>query len=559
MKADKPKHVKRKERAERYYGYGKLAKKLYERSKNNEAFTDLMGIIEDERNIAQAYRSLKRNKGANTLGTDQMRMKDIGKMEVGKLRERIREKLKDYHPQAVRRKYIPKKKPGEKRPLGIPTSIDKMIQQMMKQVLEAIFEAKFKKSSYGFRPKRNQHEAIEHINKIIVHGRYTHAIEFDIKKYFDTVDHNILEEIIRREGIKDPRVLGIIRKMLRAPIKGEGKPEKGTPQGGVLSPLLANIYLNELDRYIYNEYQDYPKWKKNGKKIRAVHIVRYADDFVIFVKTYGDAKYYYEKVVEWLKRMRLEHAPEKTRITNLKRRGINFLGIKIKAAKSRKKAIKHLVAKSYIPKESIKRLIKKIKEALPKNKLAVVRGTFQYWQVATEVSKAASRYNYLIMRRARRRKPKKKKTDPENKTKDDLVIDPERLKIIAIHYKKCRAASQETFLTKIEELAEYPELTNWYKVETDEMEKYDIIRSKFSAQNGRDAITRKELYKPHCHRIRPGEKGGEYVYTNCILINEETHQAIHGTIKTLAKFIKSNRLKPAKERKLVELWRKAHE
>ena len=507
MTKNNSKHVKPKERAIRYYGYDKIAYKLYEEGKNNQQFHNLINLLQDDNNIAQAYRSIKANKGAKTKGSDRKNITNLANIKLENLRKMILRDCENYHPSSIRRVMIPKKKPGEFRPLGIPTAYDKLIQQMIKQIIEPIFEAKFVTTSYGFRPARNQHQAIEHIHKLIALGEYTHAIEFDIKKCFDNVSHEILMEILYREGIRDEKVLMMIKAMLKAEIVGEGIPDKGTPQGGILSPLLANIYLNELDKFIYEKYQWLPH-KIRSYQIkyhkRPVHIVRYADDFCIFTKSRKDALHYMNLTIKFLKeQLKLDYSPEKTRITNLKRRAITFLGIKIKACKSGDKKIKHLVAKSSIPKESVDKLTKKVlNETDPKLRNSIIRGVFNYWRIATNVTEAVSRFNYFRYK-ATKIKPTKKHTPREEKDRNKgLSISPEG-KVNSCNYIKALAACQDSFIKNIEKLTDL-NISTWFKRDYDTIEKYDIIRSKYRAQKYKDTITKEPLLRPHCHRIKPG-------------------------------------------------------
>ncbi len=182
---------------------------------------------------------------------------DIGEKQPEELVAYVRKRLENFQPNAVRRVEIPKPD-GRMRPLGIPTMEDRIIQQCIKQVLEPICEAKFYKHSYGFRPNRSAHHAIARAMFLANRAGYHFVVDIDIKGFFDNVSHGKLLKQLWTLGIRDKRLLCVLSKMLKAPIQGEGIPEKGVPQGGILSPLLANVVLNELDWWIASQWEEVP-------------------------------------------------------------------------------------------------------------------------------------------------------------------------------------------------------------------------------------------------------------------------------------------------------------
>ena len=231
-----------------YYGMQGVFDDLYARSRKGEVFTNISDIILSRNNILLAYRNLKINSGSNTPGTDGLTINDIGKLSsetvVNKVQYIVQNNQRGYHPRPVRRKEIPKPN-GSTRPLGIPCIWDRLIQQCIKQVMEPICEAKFSDNSYGFRPNRSVENAIDRTYRLLQISHLHYVIEFDIKGFFDNVNHSKLIRQIWTMGIQDKHLIYIIKKILKAPIRmPDGSvvlPRKGTPQGGIISPLLANI------------------------------------------------------------------------------------------------------------------------------------------------------------------------------------------------------------------------------------------------------------------------------------------------------------------------------
>lgn len=293
-----------------YYGMQSTFDTLYERSKYNcTKGIGLYEIITSKENILLAYRNIKANTGSKTKGTDGITIDNYKMKNVENFIKDIRTALNDYKPQKVRRVAIPKEN-GKTRPLGIPTMRDRLIQQMFKQVLEPICEAKFYNHSYGFRPNRATKHAIARCQSLINKGNKHHIVDVDIKGFFDNVNHTKLIKQLYNIGIKDNRVLSIISKMLKSPIEGVGIPSKGTPQGGILSPLLSNVVLNDLDWWISNQWENmntkhkYTSLHKyralKSTKLKEMFIVRYADDFKIFTDSHESAKKIFHAVKEYL-------------------------------------------------------------------------------------------------------------------------------------------------------------------------------------------------------------------------------------------------------------------
>lgn len=350
---------------------------LYQKAKSGKSFNKLMDIISSDKNIRLAFRMIKSNTGSNTAGTDGITIKEIKDSNIEEYVQLIQEKLKWYKPDSVRRVYIPKAN-GKTRPLGIPSMIDRIVQQCVKQIVEPICEAQFHPHSYGFRPNRNTKHALSRMFTLINAGKFYYTVDVDIKGFFDNVNHTKLIKQLYSLGIHDRKLLSIIKAMLKAPIQGIGIPSKGTPQGGILSPLLANIVLNEFDWWISSQWETFEsvrQYKSNASKknqlkktnLKQIHIVRYAivryaDDFKIMCKDYYTAKRIYNATIKWLKiRLKLDISKEKSKIINLKKNSSEFLGFKIKAVKLGKSRHGY-VAYSHVCDKAISRMKMAIKE-----------------------------------------------------------------------------------------------------------------------------------------------------------------------------------------------------
>ena len=292
-----------------YYGLQEIFDELYQKSLENRKFRNLMELILMEENIKLAYRNMKKNDGSTTPGVDGKTIEHLAKMTEKEVIELVRNKLEWYTPKAIRRVEIDKGN-GKKRPLGIASIEDRLIQQCILQVLEPICEAKFHDRSNGFRPNRGVENALAQAEKLIQSNKLYIVVDIDIKGFFDNVSHGKLLKQLWTIGIQDKKLISIISAMLKGEIAEIGFPEKGTAQGSIISPLLSNVVLNELDWWIASQWEFMPTRhvykeaiKANGtqsksKKYRALRnstlkeciIVRYADDFKIMCSTYGEAQ-----------------------------------------------------------------------------------------------------------------------------------------------------------------------------------------------------------------------------------------------------------------------------
>jgi RNA-directed DNA polymerase len=273
-----------------------------------------------------AWRKVRDNMGA--AGVDGQTIRDIEEAGVEQFLEELSAELREkrYRPNRVRRAYAPKPGKPEKRPLGIPIVKDRVVQAAVKIVIEPIFEADFQSCSYGFRPKRNAHQAIEAVAKYVTYG-CAQVIDADLKRYFDSIPRDKLMKAVMRR-ISDKWILRLIRWWLEAGVMEDDRitySDTGVPQGGVISPMLANIYLNELDR----------RWTERGyNSIRhEAHLVRYADDMVILCRK--DVERYYAEFEREVERLGLELNEAKTRVVDA-RDGFDFLGMRFRYKRSRR-------------------------------------------------------------------------------------------------------------------------------------------------------------------------------------------------------------------------------
>lgn len=580
-------HKRRKIRNSEYYDLESTFDGLYADSKDGKIFTGLMKIIESDENIKLAYRTLKKNKGSMTPGVDKRTIADLGKLSEEEYVRLVKKKFSNYHPRPVKRVEIPKPN-GKTRPLGIPAISDRIVQQCILQVMEPICEAKFSENSNGFRPNRSCETAIAQCCRLINTQHLYHVVDLDIKGFFDNINHTKLIRQIWTLGIRDKKLLCIIKEMLKAPvILPDGKkiyPGKGTSQGGILSPLLANIVLNELDWWIASQWEEMPtrtlfkircnaagtqikshKYRAlRSSRLKEVHAVRYADDFKIFCASHEDAVRICKATEQWLKvRLELEISPEKSKVVNLKRQYSEFLGFKLKARKKGKK----YVVRSHMSDKAIHKAHEKLTEEVRKLEHteddtaqfmqlhkynAVVAGLHEYYCIATDVCTDFDRIAFGVKKQLynRLRNDLTREGTLRNGFIKDKYGKSRQLRflhgrpVVPVGYVQARNAQHKRKAVNKYTKEGRARIHTNLAIDTDTMlwlmrnpvrsrsiEYADNRISLYAAQYGNCAVTGKhmERYEIHCHHKVPVSVGGTDAYANLVLVTKTVHNLIHAS------------------------------
>jgi len=590
MSENESKHEKNR----KYYDRVEIYEKLYNKSKDNVKFKRLLDRIKHPDNIMLAYRNIKGNKGSNTPSTDGVTISDIKKLSANDILREIHRRLDWYKPEVTKRVYIPKPN-GDKRPLGIPSIWDRLIQQAILQVLEPICEAKFNSHSYGFRPHRSAEHAIADVAFKVNIQKYHYVVDVDIKRFFDEIDHDVLVKLMWNMGIQDKKLLSIIKEMLKAEIQyPDGKKEratKGSPQGGVLSPLLANIYLNELDWWVSSQWEtfktrkDYTLKRASGTldqsgKYRALRkssnlkemmIVRYADDFKILTNTKESADKILIAVTKWLdERLKLQVSSEKSGVTNLRKQSTDFLGFRLRVmrkGKARNGGAKYVMVSDVSEKaqktiqtnltdqiKAIQRAStsrKGLDEVLKYNSMVV--GIHNYYRIATNINDNLQRISLGLLRKMYNRLNRNNQDDnfsrigqyDGNDTRIKKYMKSKTMRyymgypVVPLSYVQHKnpmmLKKDYRHTDTIEDLHVKTEIVklrnNAHYNNRRSIEYMDNRIAKYIAQKGKCAVTGILLYADEvtCHHITPYHVSQDDSYTNLVIIHEDIHRLIHAT------------------------------
>ena len=587
--------VNKAERNAERYDAKETGYRLFEDSQNGKTFDRLMPLIVSEQNIILAYRNICKNSGSKTPGTDGKTIAAIQSLAIESVIKTVRNKLNYYQPKKVRRVEIPKDN-GKTRPLGIPSIWDRLIQQCILQILEPICEAKFHERNNGFRPYRSTQNAIAQCYKMAQLQNLHFVVDVDIVGFFDNIDHSKLIRQLWAIGIQDRKLIMIIKQMLKAEILFNDitiTPETGTPQGGILSPLLANVVLNELDWWIAGQWEMFKikegktglefnktdkegniltvdrtqKWNKLRAKtdLKEMYIVRYADDFKLFCRDYATAKKVMYATKLWLaENLHLQTSDEKSGITNLRKNYTTFLGIKFKVVPKGNKWI----IRSHIADKSKTKVIKKLSDVWKDIKNpskqretdrnislynAMVMGMHNYYCMATMVSADFAEIAFKVtgksngMNHNNRCFPIERQGEINSKfirekygkskqfrwIKGRMIIP---VGYVSYEYPKYKRREVNKYVRKysdIENCISYDVmkymLENAHLYPTLEMA--DNALSRYIAQKGKCAVTHNALSISDmvCVHIKPCSEKRNDTYRNLIILSKEVSEVVEAT------------------------------
>lgn len=561
---------------------------IYRNSLDGGSLKKIYQLIISEENILLAYQKVRINSGAQTPGPDGETIRDADQMKSTELLIKIRNRLDNYQPGYVRFVDIPKQNGDGTRRLGIKSIFDRISEQAVRQVIEPQFEARFYNHSYGFRPYRSATHALSRVATLINRAKMYYVVNIDVDSFFDNVDHDILKRKLWAMGIRDKKVLSILSNMMKSRSAETGELiTKGVAQGGVISPLLANVYLDELDHWVSSQWENFKITTKdihsfhNNKapktNIKSGYIVRYADDFKIMCRSYEHAMRFYNAAVDMLKkRLGLQVNSEKSGIVNLKRSHLTFLGFDIRA--TQKGSTKNgWVAETHISKKALSRIKLNLTngiKAIQRNNYtpnavlrynSMIRGIKNYYQYATHVyidldELGGSHYRVINARlkswnhktpyQAMDKVFRKNNPGLRRYTKISVIRDIPLDVINAVHHQNPMNYTQKMtpytsegrkeYVSKThraipEDFVEYLYQKAWHS--GDRVEYINNRIRKYMMQKGCSEISGVQLHpsEMRTHHKLPRVMGGKDVYTNLILITNEEHKLIHSIDDNLLK------------------------
>lgn len=540
---------------------------LYLNNKGVSEHNNLMELILDAQNIEFAYKDLKSNEGSYTAGVDGLEIDDIA-MPMDKMVDMVRERFYALEFDKVKKVYI-KKDNGKLRPLGIPTIIDRLLEKCVVLVLEPILESKFHDNSFGFRPRRSAGHAISRLG-IYVNAGYKYSVDLDIEGFFDNVDHGKLRRQLWSIGIRDEFLLKWISKKLKGTVvEPDGtvrKVTKGTPQGGIISPLLANVVLNEFDYWLASQWCDYKNDKKkpSGKqnyekykksKLKRIFFVRYADDVKIVTDNYTSAIKIRYACIDWLnKRLKLQCNKDKTVIRNINKGRSDYLGVSLvgndrgyMSTKMSKKSVNKCVNTLRIALNEIKE--KQNRESIISYNRKIM-GMHNYYCMCTRISKDFAKIYWRVRRLYLNAFERFcKRTNGYPKFYKDVgvgyagytselyvyknlpIINPYTVRWVKSKSGQLKKSIKENPYIKIEDM------TLQYNINAllnskilNRSEVYIVNRAiRYGNVQGKCELTGKKLSVSdvNCHHKIPVEKGGNDEYDNLMIIHKDAHKIIH--------------------------------
>lgn len=572
---------------------------LYNNSKNGDNVYNLMSLIIDERNIRLAYRELKSNSGSKTFDLEGKTINDLMNLSESECIILVRDRLYNYVPKQVKRMYIPKSD-GSLRLIGIPSIYDRLIEQCIKQVLEPFCEARFYNHSYAFRPLRDASHALSRVVSLVNRGKCYYAVKLDIDNFFDNVDHKLMIDKLWSFGIRDKKLISIIKSMLTT------YSSEGLVQGGILSPILSNIYLTELDRWVESQWEKFPCngnihsfHHKKSLSLKHGYIVRYADDIVIMTKEYEYAIRWKYAVSDFLnKRLHLMVNENKSVIVNLRQKHFDYLGFSI-SAMVKESSKNGYVAKTHISDYSLSKIKSELKQRIVNmqhntysDRAAIeynltVMGIKNYYKYATMV--------YLDLDSIARGLSKSIKIRLGDKSKcakyNDLDTNYKQLNVGVRDYTKIykvcntplhviQAVHHKNPMNYRQDMSIYSVKGRSFIKDNDEfslnqlsyvtqqlldttsvcfrqsIELADNRITLYLAQKGKSYITGKvvDVVDYHCHHRVAVKCGGSHEYSNLVLVSKDEHKLIHATnIQIIQKYLDILQLSKSELKKVNEL------